>query len=148
VKIEEKRISLAAIERELMASSMVTDARVIVMDGRRPRIAAFIVPSAIGRRKLAEVGKLVFNRALRDTLSRSIEPVGIPRVWRYHDALPTNAQGKTTYADLIALLDVEVSRPTFPFEGLVERDAQRVVLELTAPSNLLYFDGHFPGVPI
>jgi 3-hydroxymyristoyl/3-hydroxydecanoyl-(acyl carrier protein) dehydratase len=46
------------------------------------------------------------------------------------------------------LLDVEVSRPTFPFEGLVERDAQRVVLELTAPSNLLYFDGHFPGVPI
>ena len=147
VKIEEKRISLAAIERELMASSMVADARVIVMDGR-PRIAAFIVPSAIGRRKLAEVGKLVFNRALRDTLSRSIEPVGIPRVWRYLDALPTNAQGKTTYADLIALLDVEVSRPTFPFEGLVERDAQRVVLELTAPSNLLYFDGHFPGVPI
>jgi acyl-CoA synthetase (AMP-forming)/AMP-acid ligase II/3-hydroxymyristoyl/3-hydroxydecanoyl-(acyl carrier protein) dehydratase len=148
VKIEEKRISLAAIERELMASSMVADARVIVMDGRRPRIAAFIVPSAIGRRKLAEVGKLVFNRALRDTLSRSIEPVGIPRVWRYLDALPTNTQGKTTYADLIALLDVEVSRPTFPFEGLVERDAQRVVLELTAPSNLLYFDGHFPGVPI
>src|SRR4030095_722693 len=65
VKIEEKRISMAAIERELMASSMVADARVIVMDGRRPRIAAFIVPSAIGRRKLAEVGELWFHRALR-----------------------------------------------------------------------------------
>ena len=148
VKIEEKRISLAAIERELMASSMVADARVIVMDGRRPRIAAFIVPSMIGRRKLAEVGKLVFNRALRDTLSRSIEPVGIPRVWRYLDALPTNAQGKTTYANLIGLLDGKMSRPTFPFEALLERDAQRVVLELTAPSNLVYFDGHFPCVPI
>jgi acyl-CoA synthetase (AMP-forming)/AMP-acid ligase II/3-hydroxymyristoyl/3-hydroxydecanoyl-(acyl carrier protein) dehydratase len=148
VKIEEKRISLAAIERELTASPMVADARVIVMDGRRPRIAAFIVPSVIGRNTLAEVGRLVFNRTLRDTLSQSIEPVGIPRVWRYLDALPTNAQGKTTYADLIALLDGEISRPTFPFEGLLERDAQRVVLELTAPSNLFYFDGHFPGVPI
>jgi 3-hydroxymyristoyl/3-hydroxydecanoyl-(acyl carrier protein) dehydratase len=127
---------------------MVADARVIVMDARRPRIAAFIVPSVIGRRKLAEVGRLVFNRGLRDALSRSIEPVGIPRVWRYIDELPTNAQGKTTYADLIGLLDGKMSRPTFPFEALLERDAQRVVLELTAPSNLVYFDGHFPGVPI
>jgi acyl-coenzyme A synthetase/AMP-(fatty) acid ligase/3-hydroxymyristoyl/3-hydroxydecanoyl-(acyl carrier protein) dehydratase len=148
VKIEEKRISLAKIERELTASPMVADARVIVIEGRRPRIGAFIVPSVIGRRKLAEVGKLVFNRKLRDTLSRSIEPVGIPRVWRYLHALPTNAQGKTTYADLIALLDGEISRPTFPFERLLEMDAQRAVLELTAPSDLFYFDGHFPGVPI
>src|SRR5262245_25999699 len=137
VKIQEKRISLAAIERELKLSPMVADARVIVMDGRRPRIAAFIVPSAIGRRKLAEVGKLVFNRALRDALSRSIEQVGIPRVWRYLDALPTNPQGKTTYADLIALLDGEISRPMFPLERPLERDAQRVVLELTALSFIL-----------
>jgi acyl-CoA synthetase (AMP-forming)/AMP-acid ligase II/3-hydroxymyristoyl/3-hydroxydecanoyl-(acyl carrier protein) dehydratase len=148
VKIEEKRISLAAIERELTASHMVTDARVIVIDGRRPRIAAFIVPSVIGSNTLAKVGKLVFNRALRGMLSQSIEPIGIPRVWRYLDALPTNGQGKTTHADLIALLDGETSRPMFPFERLLERDTQRAVLELTAPKDLFYFDGHFPGVPI
>jgi acyl-coenzyme A synthetase/AMP-(fatty) acid ligase len=34
VKIEEKRISLAAIESQLTASSMVTDARVILTEGR------------------------------------------------------------------------------------------------------------------
>jgi len=148
VKIEEKRISLAALECELTASPMVADARVILIEGRRPRIAAFIVPSVIGRSKLTEVGKLVFNRILRDALSQSIDPVGIPRVWRYLDALPTNAQGKTTHADLIALLDGKPSRPMLPLQRLLERNAERAVLELTAPSDLFYFEGHFPGVPI
>ncbi|HET8564432.1 MAG TPA: AMP-binding protein, partial [Candidatus Binatia bacterium] len=148
VKIEENRISLAAIERQLTASSLVADARVIVMEGRRPRIAAFVVTSVIGRSKLAEVGKLAFNRILGDTISQAIETVGIPRVWRYLDALPTNAQGKTTYADLIALLDGEHSHLTLPLQRLLKRGAQRAVLELTAPSHLFYFDGHFPGIPI
>ena len=127
---------------------MVADARVILIERRRPRIAAFIVPSVIGRSKLEEVGKLAFNRALRDTLSQAVEPVGIPRVWRYLDALPTNAQGKTTHADLIALLDGGQARPTLPLQRLLERETQRVVLELSAPSDLGYFNGHFPGVPI
>lgn len=148
VKIEEKRISLTAIESELTISPMVDNARVIVMEGQRPRIAAFIVPSVIGRSKLAEVGRLVFNRLLRDSLRQAIEPVGIPRVWRYLDALPTNAQGKTTHADLIALLDGKPSRPILPVQRLLERDAQHAVLELSAPSDLCYFNGHFPGVPI
>ena len=148
VKIEEKRISLTAIESALTISHMVDNARVIVMEGQRPRIAAFIVPSVIGRSKLAEVGRLVFNRLLRDSLRQAIEPVGIPRVWRYLDALPTNAQGKTTHADLIALLDGKPSRPLLPVQRLLERDAQRAVLELSAPSDLCYFNGHFPGVPI
>ena len=148
VKIEEKRISLAALECKLTASPMVADARVILIERRRPRIAAFIVPSVIGRSKLEEVGKLAFNRALRETLGQAVEPVGIPKVWRYLDALPTNAQGKTTHADLIALLDGGQSRPTLPLQRLLERETQRVVLELSAPSDLGYFNGHFPGVPI
>ncbi len=148
VKIEEKRISLTAIESELTASPMVAHARVIVVEGRRPRIAAFIVPSVIGRSKLAELGKLVFNRMLRDKLGQSVERVGIPRIWRYLDVLPTNAQGKTTHADLIALLDDEQSRSTLPLQCLLEREAERAVLQLSAPSDLCYFDGHFPGVPI
>ncbi len=148
VKIEGKRISLAAIERQLKTSLMVADARVIVIEGRRQRIAAFIVPSVIGRSKLAEVGKLVFNRSLRAALGQSIEPVGIPRIWRYLDALPTNAQGKTTHADLSALLDGKPSRPTLPLQRLLARNTERAVLELTAPANLFYFDGHFSGVPI
>jgi 3-hydroxymyristoyl/3-hydroxydecanoyl-(acyl carrier protein) dehydratase len=85
---------------------------------------------------------------LRDALNQSIEPVGIPRVWRYIDGLPMNSQGKTTHAELIALLDSGHSSPTLPLQRLLKRDAQRAVLELTAPSDLFYFAGHFPGKPI
>jgi acyl-coenzyme A synthetase/AMP-(fatty) acid ligase len=148
VKIEGKRISLDAIESQLAVSPMVAQARVLALEGRRERVAAFVVPSADGRRKLAEVGKLGFDRLLRDTLSRSVEAVGLPRVWRYLDALPVNAQGKTTHAGLLALLDGDPSRSTLPLERLLERDPCRAVFELTAPRELLYFDGHFPGVPI
>jgi acyl-coenzyme A synthetase/AMP-(fatty) acid ligase/3-hydroxymyristoyl/3-hydroxydecanoyl-(acyl carrier protein) dehydratase len=147
-KIEEKRISLTAIEQQLIATPIVADARVIVLDGRRPRIAAFVVPSMTGHSKLAEVGKLRVNRMLRDSLSQSIESAGIPRVWRYLDTLPMNAQGKTTHADLIALLDGKPPRPKLPLRRLLEQDGQRAVIELTAPRDLFYFDGHFPGVPI
>jgi 3-hydroxymyristoyl/3-hydroxydecanoyl-(acyl carrier protein) dehydratase len=148
VKLEEKRISLTAIECQLRTSPMVADARVVVVEGHRPRIAALVVLSVQGRGKLAEVGKLAFNRMLRHTLSRFIEPVGIPRVWRYLDGLPINAQGKTTYGDLIAALDSETARPTMPLERLIEMDAQRAVFEFTAPRDLVYFSGHFCDLPI
>ncbi|HEY6383230.1 MAG TPA: AMP-binding protein, partial [Pseudolabrys sp.] len=148
VKLEEKRISLSAIESQLRTSPMVADARVVVVEGNRPRIAALIVPSLQGHSKLAEVGKLAFNRMLRDTLSQFIEPVGIPRLWRYLDALPINAQGKTTRADLIAALGNETARPTMPLKRLIERDAQRAVFEFTPPRDLVYFSGHFRDLPI
>lgn len=148
VKIEEKRISLVAIECALKASPMVADAHVIAMEGRRQRIAAFIVLSEIGRNELAELGKLAFNRILGDAVGQTIEAVGIPRVWRYIDALPTNGQGKTTYADLMALLNGERSQPILPLQRLLKKSGQRAVIELTAPSDLFYFAGHFPGQPI
>ena len=147
-KVEGKRISLSAIEARLMASPLVSEARVLVIEGRRQRIAAFVVLSVDGRRKLVAVGKLVFNRMLRDLLSSSVEPVGLPRVWRYLDALPINAQGKTTHRELIAILDGAPSRPTLPRERPIDRDTARAVFELIAPRDLIYFDGHFTGFPI
>ena len=147
-KIEGKRISLSAIESLLMASPLVTAARIIVLEGSRQRVAAFIVPSEIGRQRLAELGRLDFSRSLRTILADSIEPVGLPRIWRYPDALPVNAQGKTTVAELGALLDREHNRPTQPRKRLLEKEPHQAIFELVAPRNLLYFNGHFPGRPI
>jgi acyl-coenzyme A synthetase/AMP-(fatty) acid ligase/3-hydroxymyristoyl/3-hydroxydecanoyl-(acyl carrier protein) dehydratase len=148
VKIEEKRISLDAIESRLAASPLVTEVRVLVLEGGRQRIAAFIVPSDAGRVMLKEIGKLAFNRLLRDALSHSVERIALPRSWRYLDALPVNAQGKTTHAALLALLDDTSARPTLPRQRLLEKDALRAVFELIAPRDLFYFDGHFPTTPI
>ncbi len=150
VKIEEKRISLDAIEAQLMTSPLVREVRVIVIEGKRQQVAAFIVLSDSGRRVLAESGKLMLNRMLREILAQSVERIALPRTWRYLDALPVNTQGKTTHAQLAALLDVAEpsARPTMPRRRLLESDAQRALFELSAPANLLYFEGHFPDAPI
>jgi acyl-CoA synthetase (AMP-forming)/AMP-acid ligase II/3-hydroxymyristoyl/3-hydroxydecanoyl-(acyl carrier protein) dehydratase len=146
VKIEEKRVSLTAIEAYLTNSPWVEAARVIVSEERRQRVAAFVVLSTEGRLQLEARGKLRVDRMLRDQLRASVDTIALPRIWRYLDAFPVNAQGKTTHADLLALL--ESRRATQPLERLVERDARRAVFELVAPLELVYFDGHFSGAPI
>jgi acyl-CoA synthetase (AMP-forming)/AMP-acid ligase II/3-hydroxymyristoyl/3-hydroxydecanoyl-(acyl carrier protein) dehydratase len=150
VKLEEKRISLDAIERGLCASPLVASARVLLHDApqRRAGIAALVVPSAAGRALLADAGKLALNRQLKTALADSIEAIALPRSWRYLDALPVNAQGKTTQAELLALLEPAAVRPTMPGVLLLHRAAQDVTLELQIDAGLLYFDGHFDNAPI
>jgi acyl-CoA synthetase (AMP-forming)/AMP-acid ligase II len=148
VKVEGKRISLNAIEERLTASPLARAARALVLDGRRQRVAAVVVPSVSGRDRLAQLGKLAFNRMLRDFLRETVEPVGLPRLWRYVDALPLDAQGKTTQAALVALFDNGNSRPRQPIECRVHQSDQHAVFDLIAPSDLLYFDGHFRDMPI
>ena len=163
VKIEEKRISLTAMEASLLASGLALEARVIVcppVAGQRERLAAFIVPSLDGGAVLASLGKQALNARLREALAATVAAVALPRRWRYLDAMPVNAQGKITLAALQALLDdavpvpvpvpVPVAAPRLPRMTELENDpaTQRVLLELTAPADLLYFDGHFAVAPI
>ncbi|MET3132931.1 acyl-coenzyme A synthetase/AMP-(fatty) acid ligase/3-hydroxymyristoyl/3-hydroxydecanoyl-(acyl carrier protein) dehydratase [Oxalobacteraceae bacterium GrIS 1.11] len=159
VKIEEKRISLDAIEAALRASGLVEQARMLLCEaapGRRQQLAAFVVLDGAGRAALAGEGKLALNRRLRAALRGVVEAVALPRRWRYLEQMPINAQGKTTLAQLLALLDdPEAAKaaalapaPRYPHFLLIERDAVQVLLELTVPENLFYLDGHFPSAPI
>ncbi|MGH7886282.1 MAG: AMP-binding protein, partial [Candidatus Binatia bacterium] len=147
-KIEAKRISLSAIENLLTASPLVELARALAVEGRRQRVAAFVVPSERGWRELGALGRRGFSRMMRGLLDQSIEPVGLPRVWRFLDALPVNAQGKTSHADLLVLLEPQPVPVTEPRSRLIERDAEHVLCELVAPRDLVYFDGHFHEQPI
>lgn len=158
VKLEEKRVSLDAIEALLCASPLVAQARVLVCDAsneaagpsRRQQLAAFVVPSPLGQTQLDAAGKLAFNQCLRQLLQHQVEAVALPRRWRYLPQLPLNAQGKTTHAMLLALLDE--ARPRLPHMRELTRHSEgaieRVTLEIMVPPNLLYFDGHFAQVPI
>ncbi|MBB3224398.1 AMP-binding protein [Pseudoduganella umbonata] len=170
-KIEEKRISLDAIEAALLASGLAAEARVALCepdDGHRQVLAAFVVPAAAGRAVLEREGKLALNGRLRAVLAGVVDAVALPRRWRYLDALPVNAQGKTTVAALLALLAAAPAdpllaaavtdplpanpavRPRLPHVRELERDGdgRRVLLEIVAPANLAYFDGHFTQAPI
>jgi len=157
VKVEEKRISLDALERQLTTMAQVADARVLLVEQpesqQRQRIAAFVVLSAAGSDILATQGKLALNRLLREGMAHAVEAIALPRSWRYLDALPVNAQGKTTRADLLALLEPQAGAdlaeaPRQPAERLLEQEPHRVLMELTVPADLLYFNGHFEGAPI
>lgn len=152
VKIEEKRVSLDALEAALQADELVAQAKVIVSDeagGQRTLVAAFIVPSKKGQDLLAQQGKAAMSQRLRLALADSVEAVALPRRWRYLDGMPVNAQGKTTHALLAALLGAGLdSRPRLPDMRIVEQGPDKVLLELSAPAALLYFDGHFGQAPI
>lgn len=152
VKIAEKRISLDLIEAQLVKSGLVAEARAFIAHGDRDRIGAVVVLSDAGKKALADGGKLALNLHLRDWLAETIERVALPRNWRYLDALPVNAQGKTTQSALMALLDIAdkcgAGRPTLPQMQLSEKDAHRAVYALEAPPDLAYFEGHFPQTPI
>ena len=150
VKIEEKRISLDAVEAGLLASGLAREARVLACpgsEGGRQVLAAFVVPSDAGRAVLAEGGKTALNARLRAWLAPGTDPVALPRRWRYLDALPVDARGKTTAAQLLALLDAP-ARPRHPEVRVLEQDTARVLLELTVPADLLYLDGHFDAAPV
>ncbi|MBP1204091.1 acyl-coenzyme A synthetase/AMP-(fatty) acid ligase [Duganella sp. 1411] len=153
VKIEEKRVSLTAMEAALTGTGLAAEARVVLCDpvaGERQKVAAFVVPTIAGRTLLATGGKTALNARLRAALAATVELVALPRRWRYLDQMPVNAQGKTTLAALLALLDDDGvdRRPRLPQVRELERAGDRVLLEVTAPSNLYYFDGHFDVAPI
>ena len=149
VKIEEKRVSLDAMEAALLASGLAAEARVALCEpvpGERQRLAAFVVPSETGSAVLGQQGKQALNARLRAVLASVVDAVALPRRWRYLEQMPVNAQGKVTVAALLALLGDE--RPRFPLVRELEKEAGRVLLEITAPARLLYFDGHFDVAPI
>jgi acyl-coenzyme A synthetase/AMP-(fatty) acid ligase len=94
VKIEEKRVSLDAVEAGLQASGLVADARAVVLEGVRTELGAVVVPNALGRDLLERDGKRRLNLALRAAVGRHLERTALPRRFRYVEALPENTQGK------------------------------------------------------
>lgn len=106
VKIEEKRVSLPEIEQRLCQNGWVTDAATIVQtQGERQIIAAVVVLSVEGQKTLAETGAGKFKLALRQRLRSWLEPIAIPRQWRFVGEIPQNAQGKRQHQAIKALFN-------------------------------------------
>ena len=143
LKIEEKRVSLNAVEQALVKTGLIAEVRVLVESGPRTQLIVVAVPSAEGWRVLDNEGKQSLNLRLRGELARVIEATALPRRWRYVSALPVNAQGKTTEAALLALFD-----PRRPATRLLARSASTVTLQVEISQSSPFFDGHFEQAPI
>ena len=109
VKIEEKRLSLADMEQRLGSHPMVETAKLFLRENppvlqRRPPLAAVIVLSKSGIIELQQVNNRKIIVDLKLYLSASFDKILLPRSWKFVDRLPEDAQGKTSLADLRALL--------------------------------------------
>ncbi len=143
VKIEERRVSLDALERALAAHPCVREARVLVLGGARSMLAAVVATTDEGDARLRKLDRRGFARQLDAHLADGFDAVARPRRWRFVDALPVNAQGKTTQNALAALF-----RPARPRPLWLQREADRAELEIELDPQLLVFDGHFPQASI
>ncbi|WP_416052879.1 AMP-binding enzyme [Cupriavidus basilensis] len=145
VKIEEKRVSLTQVEQALAASPLVREAQVVLLElDIGTRLGAVVVPSESGAAMLAGQGRAALLAALRARLADAVDAVALPRRWSFAEALPCNAQGKTTQAMLR-----DVFRRVLPAVcWQAAQDALSAAAELEVSEDLAVFDGHFPGSPI
>jgi acyl-coenzyme A synthetase/AMP-(fatty) acid ligase len=139
VKLEEKRVSLDAVERALRESGLVADARVVVLSAERDQLGAVVQLNPAG--EALEPGRR--PQALRRALAQKVEAVALPRRFRFVDALPADARGKTSQKALRALFgpprlnEPELLGASSPGEGSLH-------LRLRLPASLRAFQGHFP----
>lgn len=143
VKLEERRVSLTAIERRARALPELHEVRVVLLPGQRSRLVAVATLSADGQALLEKLGKRALVDRLRQALAAGIELPAIPRRWRFVETLPTNEQGKTTERALASLF-----APSQPIPQWLERDHAHALIRLQVAPDLRVFEGHFPALPV
>jgi 3-hydroxymyristoyl/3-hydroxydecanoyl-(acyl carrier protein) dehydratase len=146
VKVGEKRLSLPAMERDLAQHPRVDEAALIVLDrGADSRVHAVIVLDEAGKREIRAGGRRQLNESLSARLAARWDRILLPRVWRYVDELPRDAQGKVSRARLAALFEVQVRDPILIEES---RQIDQIERRLEVPDDLIFLQGHFEDFPI
>lgn len=147
VKIAGKRVSLDQIERTLAAVEGVIKARCVRLDQADGRLGvvvmlhdAYIPHHHDSRHELIQ--------QLRGHLSSQLEPVAIPRYWRFVDAMPSNTQGKLDHS-LVRRLFADLDNPKSPrWLGEQRSSPAACLLTLEVPERLIFLHGHFDEHPL
>ncbi len=147
VKIEEKRVSLDAIEQQLLATHLVREVRALLIPTSVGQRVGVVAVATDAGRVLAEQGRKVLGDRLRQTLADVVEAVALPRRWRFVQALPYNAQGKTPEALLRTLFE-PVDASAMPVPRWQSRSATEARATLRVEANVVLFAGHFDVAPI
>lgn len=123
VKIEERRVSLTALEAALAGHPLVQEVRVLTQEDDANALAAVVVPTAEGWQQLEALGRWRFAQSLRTALAAVVDATLHPTRWRYVSALPLNAQGKVTQRLLQSLFHAAPeprAAPVRPHESLTK----------------------------
>ena len=146
VKIAGKRISLTAVEIALKSNDRIKQCRVIVMPEKNDRLAAVVILKKEQQKILVDIGKRRYAKQLQGELEANLDPLAIPRYWRFRSRLPTNEQGKTTKVLLGSLFLTDL--PELPEVHSQLLSGHSITMSIIIPINLKVFDGHFIGNPV
>lgn len=146
-KIEEKRISLAAVESALVDHAWVSDAAVQLVPVAPSRLGAVVVLSDAGLEAFRTQGRKAVTDVLRATVRARVEPIAVPRRFRLRHEVPRTSQGKLDGPAIASILEAPL--PVLPTVLVRSQDgAASCLLRLVVEPDLACFQGHFPALPI
>lgn len=145
VKLEEKRLSLDAIEQSIQALDAVQQCHVLVLEHEHRQIlGCIVVLKEHAQVQLQQLGKSVFVGHLKQQLKDHLETIAIPRQWRFLSQLPQNSQSKLNKSYLQTLFKPMLQ----PVVLSQSQSSDDYILSLEFPPELACFKGHFPTQPI
>jgi acyl-CoA synthetase (AMP-forming)/AMP-acid ligase II/3-hydroxymyristoyl/3-hydroxydecanoyl-(acyl carrier protein) dehydratase len=145
VKLEEKRLSLDAIEQSIQALDAVQQCHVLVLEHEHRQIlGCIVVLKEDVREQLQQLGKSAFIGHLKQQLKDHLETIAIPRQWRFLSQLPQNSQSKLNKSYLQTLFKPMLQ----PVVLSQSQSSDDYILSLEFPTELACFKGHFPTQPI
>ncbi len=145
VKLEEKRLSLDAIEAKIGELEEVEQCHVLIHEkDQRQILAVVVVLTKDARGLLIEKGKAIFTAQLKKQLQQKLESIAIPRQWRFLTQMPQNAQSKLNKQYLKSLFQVM----TLPVVLTQQSQDTQISYALEFIPELECFKGHFPNFPI
>lgn len=109
VKIAEKRVSLIEVENRIIQTGLAKDTVVFAMSSeKRQYLAAVVVLSKKGEELLGAENHAGRMKVFRSRLFEYLEPVTIPKRWRFVQEIPYNSMGKLQKQEVLALFDKEI----------------------------------------
>jgi acyl-CoA synthetase (AMP-forming)/AMP-acid ligase II len=154
VKVEGKRVSLAAVEQHLLENSCVDYAKALTVTRNRVETAVVIQLSDSGWQQLQRHGRKPLINDLKKALAEHFEAVVLPRRWRFVQQLPYNLQGKLPLDSLQSMFEKKhtetvINESTkWPSITTQSVENEQATLHAHIPADLIYFDGHFAEKPI
>jgi len=146
VKIEEKRLSLTALEQRFQASHWIAEAYALVLARHRDVVGIAAVLNDSGAAQLQAQGRNALIKQLRSDLAGSFDVVTLPRKWLFVNSIPLTTQGKVNQELLTAIMNTDSQ--SFPRVLAAETEASKVRLGIKVPKELRYFPDHFPEFPL
>ena len=145
VKLEEKRLSLDAIEQKIVELGEIVQCHVLILEREHRQILACVaVLSEQARQQLQNSSKAQYVAALKAQLRAKLESIAIPRQWRFLTQLPQNSQSKLNKQYMKSLFQPML----LPIVLEQQNDADSASYRLEFSPELECFKGHFPDYPI